>query len=59
MMQGVHGQAVYVQPASGLVMVHTAVFAQPSGHQDPQPFTERNALWMGVVDSLGGSSARY
>lgn len=58
-MQGVHGQAVYVQPASGLVMVHTAVYAQPSGQQDPQPFTERNALWMGVVDSLGGSSARY
>jgi CubicO group peptidase (beta-lactamase class C family) len=58
-MQGVYGQAVYVQPASGLVMVHTAVYAQPSGQQDPQPYTERNALWMGVVDSLGGSSARY
>ena len=27
-MQVVHGQAVYVQPASGLVMVQTAVFAQ-------------------------------
>ncbi len=58
-MQGVHGQAVYVQPASGIVMVHTAVYAHPSGMQDPQPFAERNALWQGVVDALGGSTARY
>lgn len=51
-MQGVHGQAVYVQPATGVVMVHTAVYAQPSGQQDPEPYAERNALWLGVVEAL-------
>ena len=54
-MQGVHGQAVYVQPASGVVMVHTAVYAHPSGQQDPEPYAERNALWLGVVEALSRS----
>ncbi len=57
-LQGVHGQAVYVQPSSGIVMVQTAVWAGASGHQDPQPGIERNALWLGVLESLGGSTAR-
>jgi CubicO group peptidase (beta-lactamase class C family) len=52
--QGVHGQAVFVQPASGIVMVHTAVFDAASGQQDPQPGMERNAFWRGVLQSLGG-----
>lgn len=57
-MQGVHGQAVFVQPASGIVMVQTAVYASPSGAQDPQPWAERAALWMGALQSLGGKTDR-
>lgn len=57
-LQGVYGQAVYVQPATGIVMVHTAVWASASGQQDPRPAMERNALWMGVLASLGGNTAR-
>jgi CubicO group peptidase (beta-lactamase class C family) len=53
-MQGVFGQAVYVQPASGIVMVVTSVWQQPSGQQDPLPGQERHALWRGVLQSLGG-----
>ncbi len=56
-MQGVHGQAVYVQPASGIVMVLTSVWEGASGRQDPQPFQEHAALWRGVLQSLGGSLA--
>ncbi len=57
-MQGVYGQAVYVQPSSGIVMVQTAVWPAASGQQDPRPGIERNALWLGVLESLGGSTAR-
>ena len=56
-LQGVHGQAVYVQPASGIVMVQTAAFEAASGRQDPQPPAERDAMWRGVLQSLGGSTA--
>lgn len=54
-LQGIHGQAVYVQPASGVVLVQTAVYSMPSGRQDNQPFRYRHALWEGVLRSLGGS----
>ena len=57
--QGVHGQSVFVQPATGIVMVQTAVYAQASGAQDPEPYAERSALWMGVLQSLGGRTERY
>ena len=57
-MQGVYGQAVYVQPSSGIVMVQTAVWPNANGQQDPRPRVERNALWMGVLESLGGSTVR-
>lgn len=57
--QGVHGQSVFVQPATGIVMVQTAVYAQASGQQDPEPSAERGALWMGVLQSLGGRTERY
>lgn len=57
--QGVHGQSVFVQPATGIVMVQTAVYAQASGHQEPESYAERNALWMGVLQSLGGRTERY
>ncbi|HXD38963.1 MAG TPA: serine hydrolase [Ramlibacter sp.] len=54
--QGVHGQAVFVQPASGIVMVQTSVNEAASGRQDPQPVTERDAFWRGVLQSLGGDA---
>jgi CubicO group peptidase (beta-lactamase class C family) len=53
-MQGIHGQHLYVQPASGIVMVVTSVWEQPSGWQDPGPWRETDALWAGVLGSLGG-----
>lgn len=53
-LQGVHGQAVYVQPASGIVMVHAAAWQNASGRDEPQAVAERGALWMGVLRSLGG-----
>ena len=55
-LQGVHGQAVFVQPASGIVMVQTAVYDAASGLQDPEPTQERGAFWRGVLESLGGST---
>lgn len=54
-LQGVYGQGLFVQPASGIVMVVTSAWQQPSGQQDPAPGQERNALWLGVLRSLGGS----
>ena len=57
-MQGIHGQAVFVQPATGIVMVQTAVYAAASGAQDPEPYAERSALWTGVLQSLGGRTER-
>jgi CubicO group peptidase (beta-lactamase class C family) len=53
-LQGVHGQAVFVQPSSGIVMVQTAVWEGASGQQDPAPGQERSAFWRGVLQSLGG-----
>lgn len=57
--QGVHGQSLFVQPATGIVMVQTAVYAQASGQQDPEPYAERGAFWLGVLQSLGGKTDRY
>jgi len=57
-MQGVHGQAVFVQPESGIVMVQTAVYAGASGQLDPSAYMERTAFWMGVLNSLGGKTSR-
>lgn len=55
-MQGIHGQTLFVQPASGIVLVMTSVWEQASGRQDPQPGEERDALWRGVLRSLGGNT---
>ena len=55
-MQGIHGQTVYVQPSSGLVLVLTSVWESASGKQNAQPYEERDALWRGVLRSLGGST---
>jgi CubicO group peptidase (beta-lactamase class C family) len=48
-LRGVRGQAIYVDPASRLVMVHTAVRKQA---RDPG-VRETNALWRSVVQQLG------
>jgi CubicO group peptidase (beta-lactamase class C family) len=50
-MLGIFGQAVYVQPKSKIVMVHMSVNATP---KDPESNIERDALWRGVLLSLGG-----
>ncbi len=47
-MVGAFGQAIYVDPGSRLVMVHTAVRTRPS-----DPNLEALALWRGVVAALG------
>jgi CubicO group peptidase (beta-lactamase class C family) len=52
---GVRGQSIYVDPASRLVMVHTAVRRRPSG--DPGSL-EAGALWFGVVRTLGVNAPR-
>lgn len=55
-LQGVHGQAVFVQPSSGIVMVQTALDEAASGQRHPQPGRERDAFWRGVLQSLGGTT---
>ena len=45
---GVHGQAIFVDPASRLVMVHTAAYKQAADSN-----VEAFALWRGVVAALG------
>ena len=56
-MQGIHGQATYMQPSTGIVLVLTSVWEGASGRQDVQPYEERDALWRGVLRSLGGNTA--
>ncbi len=55
-LQGIHGQTIFVQPRSGIVMVQTSVNDQASGRQDVRPYQYRDALWAGVLKSLGGFS---
>jgi CubicO group peptidase (beta-lactamase class C family) len=45
---GLRGQAIFVDPASQLVMVHTAVMLEPA-----DLLLEARALWQGVVATLG------
>ncbi len=47
---GIRGQIIFVDPASKLVMVHTAVRKKPS---DPGANAETVALWLQVVAQLG------
>jgi len=54
-MLGTNGQAIFVDPASKLVLVHTAVRLKP--RQDPAA-RELTALWFGLVRELGVSAAR-
>jgi CubicO group peptidase (beta-lactamase class C family) len=54
-MLGTNGQAIFVDPASRLVMVHTAVRLKP--RKDPAA-RELVAMWFGLVRELGVSAAR-
>ena len=47
---GIRGQMILVDPASKLVMVHTAVRRNPA---DPASLAEPLALWFGVLELLG------
>ena len=58
-MQGIHGQTVHGQPSTSTVMVLTSVWESASGKQNPQPYEERDALWRGVLQSLGGDLTPY
>ena len=46
---GLHGQAIYVDPASRLVMVETVVSKDPASSR-----AESIALWQAIVKQLGG-----
>lgn len=48
---GIYGQCIFVQPDSGIVMVQTAVNKEA---KDAEANIERDALWRGVLASLGG-----
>lgn len=50
-MSGSWGQRVFVQPASGLVMVHTGVW---KSDVDPKAAAELSLLWDSVLRSAGG-----
>lgn len=47
---GIRGQMILVDPASKLIMVHTAVRQKPS---DPGSYAEPLALWFAVLAQLG------
>ncbi len=47
---GIHGQMLFVDPATKIVLVHTAVRARPTG--DPMA-AELGALWRGLVMQAG------
>ncbi len=49
---GIHGQAIFVDPAAGLVLVHTAVRLKASA--DPAA-AELLAVWRSLVARLGGT----
>jgi CubicO group peptidase (beta-lactamase class C family) len=51
-MKGIHGQAMFVDAESGVVMLHTGAFTQPSARTDPAPYDEQLSLWHGVLKSL-------
>ena len=54
-MDGLYGQAVFVQPSTGIVMVQTAAW---DGNKI-ESYMERDALWMGVLKALGGKTDEY
>jgi hypothetical protein len=50
---GIYGQSLFVQPASGIVMVETGVYDMPS---DQHALRKKMQLWKFTLDSLGGFS---
>jgi CubicO group peptidase (beta-lactamase class C family) len=50
-LRGIHGQAIFVDPASKLVLVHTAVRLKPSNDPTAQELT---TLWYALVEQYGG-----
>lgn len=52
--QGIYGQSIYVQPESGVVMVQTSAYDNPSG--DPMNRAKLE-FWKAVLNQLGGDSA--
>lgn len=53
-LQGIHGQVIFIQPATKIVMVQTSVFDRAGGSQDPAAWRRTLDLWYGVLRSLGG-----
>jgi CubicO group peptidase (beta-lactamase class C family) len=51
---GIFGQAIVVQPASGIVIVQTSVYDRPSG--DPMGAV-RTEMWKGIINALGGNAS--
>jgi hypothetical protein len=49
---GVRGQAIFVDPASHLVMVQTAVWKQPTWTSNAPSAQEAVALWLSLVRQL-------
>ncbi|HUI17452.1 MAG TPA: serine hydrolase [Alphaproteobacteria bacterium] len=47
---GIHGQAIFVDPAAKLVLVHTAVRPKPTGNPGQR---ELVSLWQGLVEQYG------
>lgn len=53
-LQGIHGQTVYVQPDSKIVMVQTSAYDNPTGDAMNR---QKMELWKAVLNQLGGDSA--
>ena len=49
---GAHGQYIFVDPTSKLVMVQTAVRPKPISPEDAETFH----LWLTIVKQLGGGN---
>ena len=49
-LRGVHGQAIFIAPSAGLILVHTAVRLAPAN--DPQT-VELSELWRALLEYFG------
>ena len=56
-MDGLYGQGVFVQPATGIVMVQTAVWDIATSTRNS--YMERDAFWIGVLKALSGNTEGY
>lgn len=55
-MLGAYGQCMFVQPASRIVMVQTAIWPNSTPNEQVR-VSERTAFWEAVLRALGGSAA--